>query len=81
MKKYNDLIKEQNLLKEEHKCNVKDLNTKIDELEIQIKFKNDKIADLEKQFTGKEQELSKQRLDIEKLMKNLKDMALIHSMG
>jgi uncharacterized coiled-coil protein SlyX len=29
VKKYNDLIKEQALLKEEHKSNIKDLNTKI----------------------------------------------------
>jgi hypothetical protein len=36
VKKYNDLIKEQTLLKEEHKSNIKDLNTKIEDLEIQI---------------------------------------------
>jgi hypothetical protein len=46
VKKYNDLIKEQSLLKEEHKSNIKDLNTKIDDLEIQIKYRTDKIADL-----------------------------------
>ena len=34
LKKYNDLIQEQNLLKEEHKSNIKDLTTKIDDLEI-----------------------------------------------
>jgi hypothetical protein len=32
VKKYNDLIKEQTLLKEEHKSNIKDLNTKIEDL-------------------------------------------------
>lgn len=34
LKKYNDLIKEQGLLKEEHNSNIKELNTKIDDLEL-----------------------------------------------
>jgi len=34
LRKYNDLIKEQSLLKEEHKSNIRDLNTKIEDLDI-----------------------------------------------
>ena len=45
-KKYNDLIKEQELIKEEHKSNIKELNTKIEELELQLKLKSDKALEL-----------------------------------
>jgi hypothetical protein len=34
LRKYNDLIKEQSLLKEEHKSNIRDLNTKVEDLDI-----------------------------------------------
>ena len=76
MRKYNDLIKEQSLLKEEHKSNIRDLNTKVEDLDIQVKYRTEKIAELQKQLNSKDLDLSKQRLDIEKLMKNLKDMSL-----
>lgn len=76
MRKYNDLIKEQSLLKEEHKSNIRDLNTKVEDLDIQVKYRTEKIAELQKQLNNKDLDLSKQRLDIEKLMKNLKDMSL-----
>lgn len=81
LKKYNDLIKEQTLLKEEHKSNIKDLNTKIEDLDIQVKCRSEKIAELQKQLSNKDADLSKHRLDIEKLMKNLKDMSLSFSLG
>jgi len=45
-KKYSDLIKESTLLKEEHKSNMKDLNTKIEDLELQVRLKVDKNADV-----------------------------------
>ena len=48
LRKYNDLIKEQSLLKEEHKSNIRDLNTKIEDLDIQGKYRTEKIADLQK---------------------------------
>lgn len=51
VQKYNEMIKEQNLLKEEHKSNVAQLNTKLEEFELQIKLKNDKIVDLQKTIT------------------------------
>ena len=76
LRKYNDLIKEQSLLKEEHKSNIRDLNTKVEYLDIQVKYRTEKIAELQKQLNSKDLDLSKQRLDIEKLMKNLKDMSL-----
>jgi uncharacterized coiled-coil protein SlyX len=76
LRKYNDLIKEQSLLKEEHKSNIRDLNTKVEDLDIQVKYRTEKIAELQKQLNNKDLDLSKQRLDIEKLMKNLKDMSL-----
>ncbi len=46
LRKYTDLLKEQNLLKEEHKSNIGQLNTKIDDLELQVRFKTEKITEL-----------------------------------
>ena len=81
VKRYNDLQKECNLLKEEHKSNIKELNTKIEDLELQIRLKSDKNSELQKVITSRESDISKMRLDIEKLMKNLKDVTLQHSMN
>jgi len=41
-----ELQKEQSLLKEEHKGNLRDLNSKLEAFELQVKFKNDKISEL-----------------------------------
>jgi len=46
MKKYQDLLKEQLLLKEEHRGNIKELNVKIEDLEIQVKYRTEKIAEI-----------------------------------
>ena len=46
LRKCNDLIKEQSLLKEEHKSNIRDLNTKVEDLDIQVKYRTEKIAEL-----------------------------------
>jgi len=81
VRKYNELLKEQTLLKDEHKSNIKGLNDKIGELEIQFKVKTDKINELQKSLSTKDCELSRHRLDIEKLMKNLKDLSLQQSMN
>ncbi len=59
VKKYNELIKEQQLLKEEHKSNVAQLNNKIEEYELQVRLKNDKINDLQKNITARDADLSK----------------------
>ena len=80
-KKYQELINEQSLLREEHKSNIKELNTKIGDMEIQLRFKNEKQSELQKHLLGKDGDMSKMRLDIEKLMKNLKDSSLDFSMG
>lgn len=66
-------------MKEEHKSNIRDLNTRIEDLELQSKLKTDKVIDLQRQLSTKDSELSRMRLDIEKLMKNLKDSALAFS--
>lgn len=81
LKKYNDLLKEQSLLKEEHKSNIKELNTKIEELELQVRLKSEKASELQKSIHSKDSEVQRMRLDIEKLMKNLKDVSLSHSIG
>lgn len=59
IQKYNEMIKEQQLLKEEHKSNVAQLNNKLEEFELQIKLKNDKIVDLQKTITSKDADISK----------------------
>ena len=59
VQKYNELINEQQLLKEEHKSNVAQLKNKLEEFELQIKLKNDKIVDLQKTITQKESDGSK----------------------
>ncbi len=59
VQKYNEIVKEQQLLKEEHKSNVAQLKNKLEEFELQIKLKNDKIVDLQKTITQKEGDTSK----------------------
>ena len=48
-KKYQDLQKEMNLLKEEHRSNVKDMRLKIEELETKLQFKTQQAIDYQKQ--------------------------------
>lgn len=69
-------MKEHTLLKEEHKGNVKELNSKIDEMEAMLRFKTERINEVGRQMQAKDQEMQKMRLDTERLMKNLKDTSL-----
>lgn len=57
LKKYNEMVKECTLLKEEHKANVKDLNVKIEELELQVRLKSDKAGELQKMMTSKDADI------------------------
>jgi Skp family chaperone for outer membrane proteins len=46
---------------------------------LQLTLKGDKAAELQKMISLKDSDIQKMRLDIEKLMKNLKDVTLTHS--
>ena len=59
LKKFNDLTKEQALLKEEHKSNIKELSTKVEEMELSLKLKADKIAELLKTLQTKDTDFIK----------------------
>ena len=46
-KKYQEIQRELNLIKDEHKSNLKDLKLKIDEYETQVQFKGQQFKDLQ----------------------------------
>lgn len=56
-KKFNDLLKEQDLIKEEHKSNIRELNIKVEELELQLKLKSDKALELTRMLSGKDSDI------------------------
>ncbi|CDW86141.1 UNKNOWN [Stylonychia lemnae] len=78
-KKYISLLQEMNLLKEEHKSNIKDLHVKIEQYESSIQMKAQITKDTLNQINLKEQDIMKLREENEKLVKTLKDQSLQYS--
>ncbi len=70
-----------NLLKEEHKSNVKDMKAKLDEYETNIQFKTQQLKDAQNQTKIRETDLHRFKEELEKTMKTLKDTTLSFQLG
>jgi hypothetical protein len=76
-KKYQEIQKEMNLLKEEHKSNIRDLDSKIEEQDVQIQLKAQAIKDLTNQLSIKEKDMLKLKEELERSIRTMKDAALL----
>lgn len=74
--KVGGLEKELVLLREEHAQNVKDLNAKIEAQETQLMFKTAQAKELNQALSQKDRETAKQKEELEKALKSLKDQAV-----
>ena len=75
--KVRGLEREIALLKEEHEQNLRDLGARADAHETQLLFKGAQVKELQQALALKDRDLARQKEELEKALKSLKDQALL----